>query len=54
MILDIFSDFVVTEQKIVPGEWQDELHALGQTIERQHGTLKAAVPTDIDPFIRDQ
>jgi len=40
MILDVFSDFLVTEQQAVPKEWQDELHGLGQAIERQHDALK--------------
>ena len=39
LVLDVFSDFLVTEQKVVPQEWQDELHGLGASIERQRGQL---------------
>jgi hypothetical protein len=52
MILDTFSEFLVTEQRIVSAQWRDALHALGGRIERQHDTLKAVLPTHIDPFIR--
>ena len=41
MILDVFSDFLVDEQKRVPPQWQLDLHALGASIEREHETLKA-------------
>jgi len=40
LILDVFSGFLVTEQKVVPQEWQDELHGLGASIERRHEELK--------------
>jgi hypothetical protein len=55
MVLDVFSDFLVSEQKAVPKEWQDELHGLGQAIERQHDTLKAALPVEeaSSPFRTD-
>jgi hypothetical protein len=46
MVLDVFSNFLVTEQKAVPVEWQQELHQLGQKIERRVKELKAALPTD--------
>ncbi len=44
MILDVFSDFLVVEQKAVPQQWQDELRELGQAIQQQHTALKAAMP----------
>jgi len=44
MILDVFSDFLVVEQKAVPGQWQEELHGLGKAIERQHTELKKDLP----------
>jgi hypothetical protein len=40
MILDVFSDFLVTELKVVPQRWKAELHGLGQTMERHHVQLK--------------
>jgi hypothetical protein len=40
MILDVFSDFLVVEQKAVPKAWVDSLHDLGQAMERQHTQLK--------------
>jgi hypothetical protein len=45
MVLDVFSDFLVVEQKAVPKEWQDELRGLGQGIERRHSELKLLLPT---------
>lgn len=41
MILDVFSDFLVDEQKTVPPQWQIDLHALGNDIEREHKALKS-------------
>jgi hypothetical protein len=46
MILDVFSDFLVTEQKAVPKEWQDQLRGLGQAMERMHGALRETLPPD--------
>jgi hypothetical protein len=43
MILDVFSDFLVQEQKAVPVEWQNELRGLGAMLERRHTDLKAKV-----------
>jgi len=43
MILDVFSDFLVDEQKCVPPRWQIDLHALGKDIEREHKTLKSTL-----------
>jgi hypothetical protein len=52
MILDVFSDFLVSAQQDVPKEWQDELHGLGQTIERLHDELKAKLPPEGSPAFR--
>jgi hypothetical protein len=46
MILDVFSDFLVVEQKAAPQHWQDELRGLGQTIEQQHTGLKSTLPSE--------
>lgn len=43
MILDVFSDFLVEEQKAVPVEWQNELRQLGEILERVQAELKAKV-----------
>jgi hypothetical protein len=43
MILDVFSDFLVQEQKAVPVEWQTELRGLGATLEQRHTELQAKV-----------
>lgn len=48
MILDVFSDFLVTEQKAVPQEWQDELRALGTTIERRAEALRGTLAKDAE------
>jgi hypothetical protein len=49
MILDVFSDFLVSEQKVVPKEWQDELRGLGGAIERHHDELKAGLQAEATP-----
>lgn len=41
MILDVFSDFLVDEQKSVPLQWRIDLRAFGAGIEREHDVLKA-------------
>ena len=41
MVLDVFADFLVDEQKSVPLQWQADLHGLGARIEREHEVLKA-------------
>jgi hypothetical protein len=41
MILDMFSDFLVDEQKSVPPQWRLDLRAFGADIEREHKALKA-------------
>jgi hypothetical protein len=39
MVLDVFSDFLVVEQKIVTQHWQDELRQLGASIEKRRAEL---------------
>lgn len=41
MILDVFSDFLVDEQKSVPPQWRLDLRVFGAGIEREHKALKA-------------
>jgi hypothetical protein len=48
MTLDIFSEFLVVEQKVVPAQWQQEIHKLGHTIERRMKVLRASLPPDPD------
>lgn len=48
MILDVFSDFLVIEQKAVPQEWQDKLRTLGTAIERRAKTLRGMLPSDAE------
>ncbi len=38
--LDVFSDFLVTEAKVVQAEWKMQLHQLGITIERRLEQLR--------------
>jgi hypothetical protein len=40
MILDVFSDFLVDEQKAVPPRWRLDLRAFGARIEREHKALQ--------------
>lgn len=46
MVMDVFSDFLVTEQKVVSPEWQSELHAIGKLIEHRALELQAELPKD--------
>ena len=46
MVLDVFSDFLVLEQKVVPQEWQTQLHWLRQCIQTHHAELKKTLPLD--------
>jgi len=43
MVLDVFSDFLVTEQKTVLPEWAEQLHRLGAALEHNAKLLQAAV-----------
>ena len=43
MILDVFSELLIDEQKTVPEEWKKRLHALGGAIERRAGVLREAI-----------
>jgi hypothetical protein len=51
MVLDVFSDFLVTEQRAVSVEWQQGLHQLGQKIERRANELKAMLPPDEEELL---
>ena len=46
MTLDVFGDFLVVEQKVVPAEWKTQLFKLGQSIERRASELKASLLSD--------
>lgn len=46
MSLDVFADFLVAEQKVVPERWKENLHNLGQAIERRVVQLKTELPPD--------
>lgn len=50
MILDVFSDFLVDEQRIVPSQWRLDLHALGAGIEREHKAFKATLAPEEGNF----
>jgi hypothetical protein len=43
MILDVFSDYLVVERKLVPEEWRKALYDLGGKIERHTVRLRAQV-----------
>ena len=46
MILDVFSDFLVDEQKSVPSQWRLDLRAFGAGVEREHETIKGTLGTE--------
>jgi hypothetical protein len=46
MVLDVFSDFLVTEQSAVPKEWHDELRNLGNKIEQRLAQLRESLPKE--------
>lgn len=48
VVLDVFSNFLVTEHKSVPKGWQEELHGLGGRIENHVTKLRAQLPADDD------
>lgn len=43
MVLDVFSEFLINEQKVVPEKWVTQLHDLGARIERRADQLRDAV-----------
>jgi hypothetical protein len=43
MILDVFSDFLVSEYEVAPPEWKEELHNLGAEIQIRNDELKIAL-----------
>ena len=49
LVLDVFSDFLVSHLKTVPKEWRDELHGLGKALEKGRDQLKTRLPADADP-----
>jgi hypothetical protein len=44
IILDIFANFLVNDQKVVPNDWKDELAKLGHFIENKIKNLKKNLP----------
>ncbi|TAJ40047.1 MAG: hypothetical protein EPO55_09905 [Reyranella sp.] len=46
LVLDVFSDFLVSQLKSVPKQWQDELRGLGQALERGRDEIKKQLPAD--------
>jgi hypothetical protein len=44
IILDIFANFLVTDQKVVPNDWKNELLRLGNFIETKTKSLKDNLP----------
>lgn len=49
MILDVFSDFLVSEYKVAPIEWKEELHNLGAKIQKRNDELKIALSQSTTP-----
>jgi len=47
MVLDVFSEFVALEHRIVPKEWQFEIIRIGTELEREVARLKATLPTEL-------
>jgi hypothetical protein len=43
MVLDVFADFLETEQRAVPAQWKEQLHQLGGRIEDRVRQLQDAV-----------
>jgi hypothetical protein len=43
MILDVFAEFLIDEQKAVPDAWKEQLHRLGAAIERLAGELREKI-----------
>lgn len=53
MILDVFADFLIAEQKTVPEQWRDVLHQIGTGIERKTDGFKADMK-DLYPHVEDK
>jgi hypothetical protein len=49
MILDVFSDYLVSERKCVPEEWSTRLHSLGATLERSLNEAKDRLAKKDEP-----
>jgi hypothetical protein len=45
-VLDVFSEFLALEHKIVRAEWQFELNRVGVALEREVAALRATLPQD--------
>lgn len=46
LVLDVFADFLINEQKLVDEEWREVLHATGQAMERMNIELRQQLPPD--------
>ena len=49
MVLDVFSDFLVVEQKLRPQEWQDALRRLGHSLNLREEALNKSTVSESDP-----
>jgi hypothetical protein len=49
IVLDVFSDFLVAQQKRVPEQWRDELRVLGKALEGRRAQLQQSLPADNEP-----
>jgi hypothetical protein len=47
MVLDVFSEFLALEHKIVPKEWQFEVNRIGTELEREVARLKTTLPAEM-------
>jgi hypothetical protein len=43
MILDVFADFLIDEQRAIPATWKEQLHRLGAGIERRAKELREKI-----------
>jgi hypothetical protein len=43
MVLDVFADFLIDEQKVVPAAWKEQLHGLGAAVERRAKELREKI-----------
>ncbi len=48
MVLDVFAEFLVAEQKVVPQAWADRLHAVGRGLERRARELHDIIKNKAD------
>lgn len=52
MVLDVFADFLIDEQRAVPAAWKDQLHRLGAVIERRAKELREQVKAALSDGIK--